>query len=77
MKTCPLCSETYSERIDFCFRDGTVLVLMPSALDAPVPRLAAGPGEATSRLRTERTEESPPEPTDWKLQACAACSSAG
>lgn len=67
MKTCPLCSETYSERIDFCFRDGTVLVLMPSALDAPVPRLAAGPGEATSRLRTERTEESPPEPTDEML----------
>ncbi len=41
MKTCPACGETYSERIDFCFNDGEVLRLMPSAMDAPIPRLAA------------------------------------
>ncbi|MCB9681885.1 MAG: PEGA domain-containing protein [Alphaproteobacteria bacterium] len=59
MKTCPVCSETYSERIDFCFLDGAVLTLMPSALDAPVPRMVAQQAaEATAgRLRTERTEE--------------------
>lgn len=38
MKTCPSCGETYSERIDFCFADGSVLVLIPSAMDAPLPR---------------------------------------
>lgn len=41
MKTCPVCGETYSERIDFCFNEGAVLSLQPSALDAPVPRMAA------------------------------------
>lgn len=39
MKTCPVCHETYSERIDFCFNDGEVLALLPSAMDAPMPRL--------------------------------------
>src|SRR4030095_6726225 len=26
MKLCPLCSSTYADRVDFCFRDGTPLV---------------------------------------------------
>ncbi len=65
MKTCTSCGETYSERIDFCFNDGAVLVLMPSALDAPVPRLASTPTEGTAgRLRTDLTEETAPDPTD-------------
>lgn len=45
MKICPACSDTYSERIDFCFRDGAVLQLAPSAMDAPMPR--AMPGHRT------------------------------
>ena len=65
MKTCTSCGETYSERIDFCFNDGAVLVLMPSALDAPVPRLVSTPTEGTAgRLRTDLTEETAPDATD-------------
>lgn len=48
MKSCPACQETYSERIDFCFNDGEVLVLLPSAMDAPMPRLAGIPAGVPS-----------------------------
>ncbi|MCB9664245.1 MAG: PEGA domain-containing protein [Alphaproteobacteria bacterium] len=47
MKTCPVCGETYSERIDFCFNEGAVLSLQPSAMDAPVPRMAAAAAAAS------------------------------
>lgn len=61
MKTCPACSETYSERIDFCFNDGEVLVLLPSAMDAPMPRLmTAPPVRGLPREAPRRTL--PPEP---------------
>jgi hypothetical protein len=61
MKTCPACSETYSERIDFCFNDGEVLVLLPSAMDAPMPRLmTAPPVRGLPREAPRRTP--PPEP---------------
>ena len=31
MKICPVCKTTYDARVDFCFRDGEVLVLAPAA----------------------------------------------
>ncbi|MFT5586224.1 MAG: hypothetical protein ACI9VR_003821 [Cognaticolwellia sp.] len=31
MKTCPVCGTTYDTRVDFCFRDGEVLVKAPAA----------------------------------------------
>ncbi len=69
MKSCPVCGDNYSERIDFCFGDGAVLVLVPSAMDAPVPRMpGARAGElAVSGLGAEassshRTPVVRPEP---------------
>jgi hypothetical protein len=56
MKICPACAETYSERIDFCFSDGAVLTLMPSAMDAPMPRLVAQANEV-SRLNRAGTAD--------------------
>ncbi len=47
MKSCPVCGDNYSERIDFCFGDGAVLVLVPSAMDAPIPRM---PGARAGEL---------------------------
>lgn len=57
MKTCPVCGDTYSERIDFCFSDGAALALMPSALDAPVPRMARGGVVSPGRLHTGQRDD--------------------
>ncbi len=50
MKTCSVCGQTYSDRIDFCFSDGAVLTEVTaldsvepgSAIDAPMPRAMGG-----------------------------------
>ncbi len=34
MKACPLCSSTYDERVDFCFRDGAPLVAASPEVEA-------------------------------------------
>lgn len=61
MKTCPVCGETYSERIDFCFGDGAVLKLMPSAMDAPAPRASSGGVSALAPPSAPRRSLPPPD----------------
>lgn len=60
MKTCPVCGETYSERIDFCFNEGAALVLNPSAIDAPMPRAAQSGAVPTLSAPTAPRRTSPP-----------------
>ena len=61
MKTCPRCGDSYSERIDFCFNDGAVLQLQPSAMDAPVPQRIgiAGDSVGATPMRTFPDAEDP------------------
>ena len=58
MKTCMKCGETYSERIDYCFNDGEVLVLLPSAMDAPLPRNVAS-NTSVARGPTSLVDDDP------------------
>ena len=43
MKRCPMCGESYDERVDFCFEDGTPLVsaFENEAANAPAPQASA------------------------------------
>ena len=64
MKTCPVCGETYSERIDFCFNEGVVLKLMPSAMDAPMPRSTGAGVAPLTAPEAPRRSSGPPLPAD-------------
>ncbi len=56
MKTCPVCGETYSERIDFCFEEGAELFLLQSAMDAPMPRLMSARVSADTLVAQSLTQ---------------------
>lgn len=64
MKVCSACGATYSDRIDFCFHDGSPLSAHSgSAAEAPVPRtLRADVSDNRSRRRSilSTTADAPP-----------------
>src|SRR5689334_22766763 len=64
MKVCSACGATYSDRIDFCFHDGSPLSAHSgSAAEAPVPRtLRADVSDNRTKRRSlfGSTGESPP-----------------
>ena len=64
MKTCPVCSESYLECIEYCFRDGALLVLPGS--EPEFEETEALPQNVVSRMKTDaqRSNKSPDEVTE-------------
>ncbi|MEQ1504189.1 MAG: hypothetical protein ABMB14_18245, partial [Myxococcota bacterium] len=68
MKVCQQCGDSYKGHVDFCFRDGEVLVaadatgqVMEADLEAPMPRRVQGPQAAAEAVPVMRASPRSPE----------------